>query len=316
MKLSLECSVESRANLETETEITHNDRIYTFYPNEEGFISKIKIVVPVEHPERFYSIVTPDPKPGVKLHIDVKKDKELYDSVVYEFQELESLMALTHNVKNITWSSPRYDLICETEEERDRAELLGMHSPKSFVDLPKPATEATLRNVIEYKNRYDTLVVPLSFLREGANELHAYKHINAFFNFYFVLEGLYGNGKTKNRDVENQFKNSQEITDYLPILLSDLPQKKPEYYNKLVEMLSRRHKQIGVRSIIELIVAIRGDLHHFTNNPNRPQGNPFTHSEFRAITFVVHGLAINAILQKMVVIDAQFGNSPVARIIS
>jgi hypothetical protein len=222
-------------------------------------------------------------------------------------------MALTHNLKNISWSSPKYDLIWDSEEERERAGFLGMYSPRVYVDPPKTATEANLRNVIEHKHRYDTLIVPLSFLREGANELNTFKHINAFFNFYFVLEGLYGNGKTKNRDIENQFKNSQDITNYLPELLRSLTQRKPEYYNKLVEMLHRRNKQIGVRSVIELIVATRGELHHFTNNPNRPQGTPFTHSEFEAITFVVHGLAINAILQKMIVIDAQFGSSPVVR---
>ena len=50
-----------------------------------------------------------------------------------------------------------------------------------------------------------------SFWREGENEMFAGRFINAFYNFYFVLEGLYGNRKWRNDDLEAEFNASAEL---------------------------------------------------------------------------------------------------------
>jgi hypothetical protein len=55
----------------------------------------------------------------------------------------------------------------------------------------------SLSELIDVKDRYSSMIVLIAFFREGKNDYIEQKFINAFFNFYFVLEGMFGNGKTK-----------------------------------------------------------------------------------------------------------------------
>ena len=78
----------------------------------------------------------------------------------------------------------------------------------------------------------------------------------------------------------------------------------PGHHAKLTKMLKQRNMSLGVDAILELIVKTRGDLHHFTGNPNKPvQGTPFNHREFRTISFIVMGLALHSILFRVVEIN-------------
>ncbi|NVM03924.1 MAG: hypothetical protein HWN67_16450, partial [Candidatus Helarchaeota archaeon] len=122
------------------------------------------------------------------------------------------------------------------------------------------------------------------------------------FNFYFILEGLYGNRKTKNKAVEHEFKNSNEFQEIVKWIIEEL-NKAPKHLEKINQMLKRRNKNLNVEGIIHLIVSTRGDLHHFVNNPNKPQGTPFNHKEFTSIAWVAQGLAVRAILQKILEIN-------------
>jgi hypothetical protein len=292
--------------LDKQAEVVKDGRVYIFSIDENGYLSKIKIVVPVENPEKFYSVITENPHEGVKLHIEARRDKKLYDSVINEFHELESLLALYFNLKSIKWISPRYDLIPETDEEREKIELFGMHAVKGYEDVPVRTTEESLRNAVESKSRYSPLILPMSFYREGKNDLHNYKHINAFFNFYFVIEGLYSRGKRGETKLTMILRNSTEFTGFVDWILKEAKKNKPKYYRKIQDMLKHAGKSLTIEELIWLIVKVRGDLHHFVNNPKRlRQGTPFNHSEYEAVTFVVHGLAIKAILQRMVEIDAR-----------
>lgn len=118
----------------------------------------------------------------------------------------------------------------------------------------------------------------------------------SFFNCYFIIEGLYGNGKTKNAAVLQEFKKSQEFVDFTQEVLDSMKVRKPRLYEKIEQQLKAKGKSVTTDAVLELVVMTRGDLHHFQNNPNRPQGTPFRHNEYEAIAFLTRGLAINAII--------------------
>lgn len=299
MKLSIECDAESKTKIDKEIEIAHNDRTYIFYPDENGFINRIKIIAPIDNPKKFYSEITATPNEDVKAHFHVKTDVELWTSIIKEFQELESVLGLTFNLKSIKWNAPRRDLIFDSEEEREKAKIYNFKSWFEYRDPPYQTTKADLENVVQNKSDFSHLIVAMSFFREGINDKNAFKYINAFFNFYFILEGLYGKGKTKNYQIEQEFKNSEEFKQLVDWALDESRRNKPADYKKIGEMLSRMNKQIGIKSFIELIVKTRGELHHFTNNPNRPQGTPFTHQEYSAIAHMTMKIAMHAILRRM-----------------
>jgi len=306
MKFKMECEVQCNTLIKEEIQITNEERTYIFYPNEEGLISKIAIISPVIEPAKFYSSLKPANEPGI-TELNLKFDKELYESAVKEFQELESLMALELNMKNIRWDSPTYELIFDTEDEARNTGIISWHEEDENEEYLVEVSRETLEDLIKRKHKLASIIIPLSFYREGTIEAYAKKYINAFFNFYFILEGMYGRGKSKNYEVENQFKNSVRLRDITQIVINERINKNRWQHHRINEMLKRRNKTLSVDSLLELIVRTRGELHHFTDNPNRPQGTPFTHKEFRSIASVTGAIALFTILFKIV--DINTGNS-------
>ena len=116
------------------------------------------------------------------------------------------------------------------------------------------------------------------------------------------MEGLYGNGKTKNSAVEKEFMDSKEFYDFLNWMIENI-KKEPKHLEKINNMLKLRNKNLDVEGIVHLLVSTRGDLHHFTDNPNKNQGTPFDHAEFETIAWVSLGLATRAILQEILEIN-------------
>lgn len=302
MKFSIECKVESKIELPSKITVKNDDKEYTFVPNEKNLLSSIKIVATVKNPEKFYSIIEHTPDEKVKHNMIVNRDIDLFNSLIKEFQELESILAFNGNLKKIYWNEPKDDLICDTEEERQKVQIFGTHFTKEYPDPIKVIDEATLNDIIKTKDKYTSLTIPKAFWREGNNDFKAFRYINSFFNFYFVLEGLYGNGKTKNSAVEKEFLNSEEFCDFINWIIENI-KKEPRHLNKIKEILKFRNKKLDVEGLIHLLVSTRGDLHHFTDNPNKKQGTPFDHAEFETIAWVSLGLTTRAILQKILEIN-------------
>ncbi len=304
MKFSLECKIESKIELPKEITIKNKDREYIFILNEQNLLSSIKIVAVVRNPDKFHSVIKHTPNEEVKHHMTVNRDIELFNSLIREFQQLESTLAFSGNLKRIYWNEPKDNLICETKEEKQKAQIFGTHFTKEYPDPIKMIDENILKDMIQSLDKYSSLTNPKAFWREGNNDFKAFHYINSFFNFYFVLEGLYGNGKTKNSVIEKEFLKSKEFCDFINWIIESV-KKEPRHLKKMNEMLKFRNKQLNVEGIIHLLVSTRGDLHHFTDNSNKKQGTPFDHVEFETIAWISLGLATRAILQKILEINQE-----------
>jgi hypothetical protein len=266
-------------------------------------LERLAIIAKVNNPEKFYSEATYSPNKEVKAHFIIKTDKQLFDSIINEFQEIESLLALQYSIKNIRWDKPKHNLICETDEEREKVSLNNIMLEKQFRNEPTEASTDSLADCIKRKENLQPVIIPLSFYREGVNDFKSFKYINAFFNFYFVLEGLFGKGKTKNYQVEQEFNKSYRFRRNVLYFLVSERKNNSKHYQKLSSMLKSKNKTVDVDSLIWLIVSTRGDLHHFTNNLNRFQGTPFTHEHFESIAFFLMHISIQSIFAKIVDIN-------------
>ena len=301
MKIKVEYEVESKTSLPKDTEIIHNDRVYFFQLNDKGFIYKISITAKVEDPTKFYSVITPTPQEFSKAHFQVKRDEELYDSIIREFQDLESLLSFSYNVKGIIWNTKHYELIFDSEEEKEQANIFSWGTRDEPYDEVAAIDETHLVSAIERREKMSKLTLFMSFYREGMNDYKARKYINAFYNFYFILEGMYAPGQTRNSGIAKEFKKSAELRDFIDTILEKHIKPVPKHDAKITQMLKDRNMAMGIDAIIELLIRTRGELHHF--NPKRIQGTPFNHQDFESITNVVLGLAMQAILFRMVDIN-------------
>ncbi len=128
----------------------------------------------------------------------------------------------------------------------------------------------------------------------GENDWVAGKFINAFFNYYFVLEGLYGNRKTNNKHVEAEMLKSARLLAQIENFNNG--QHPVQHLGQLATMLHVTTIPTA-QELVGLLVSTRGMLHHFQNNPNREQGSPLIHDKYEGIAYLARRLAHGSILE-------------------
>lgn len=264
---------------------------YIFIPNTDGVLVAVQVSIKVD-PKKFVSTFTPSPAPGAPATINIGGDKTVYDDLVNRVQTIESALGLLRGVKRISWLDPKTSLHPETEEEKRDAKVISTQWKREYPD-PLIDVRKILGGVIQSIDDYEAIKVPLSFWREGVLDYNSHQYINAFFNFYFVIEGFFGNGNTHNDVVEKALIASKEFNEHAALILQDL-EKDLEKKQKLETWLTVHHKQLNVTGIAYFLVNMRGELHHF--NSRRPRGTPFTHQEYHYAAWIAMVIALHAIL--------------------
>lgn len=287
-----------------EISIKHKDREYIFFPDENKLLTRIKIIADVLYPEKFYSHVEYHPIGEVKYSLKINQDRELFDSIITDFQELESRLAFNGNLRRILWNEPNFDLICESAEEEQMAKIVGSQWERQYPDNLVAFDDYDFSSIIDTKEKYAYLTIPMAFWREGKNDYNSFRYINSFYNFYYILEGIYGGGKTKNYAVEVEFKKSNEFCESVKLAIEIL-EKEPRHHNNINAMLKFRNKDLDLDGITHLLVKTRGDLHHFSGNSNKTQGTPFDHNKFESLAWVSLFLATSAISLKILETNLQ-----------
>jgi hypothetical protein len=304
MRLRMECDIESTTELESPVDIVSEPYHYIFTPDMSGTLRKMAILAPVEHPDRFETRLDPSADLSLAGHVVFLMDEELVATVRDEFRAVESHLAFRYPVTRIRWDSPRYELLFDSNEERSR---YGIHSFQITYEtrtVPRKITPEGLAKVVVARHRNPDLVVPLSFHREGINEFNAFRFVPAFYNFYFVLEGLYADGNTKNRLVKRAFAKSRRFGEAFSEAIAMVKTQNPDKYQAIVGEFKSRNIDFTAIGAAELLVSTRGDLHHFTANDKRRQPTPFTYRAFETIAYFAKALAINAIIAETLTVNS------------
>ena len=304
MKYSLECGVDGKVMIGVTIQVAMGTKDFILIPDEQGWLSSIKIIAKVAEPQEFHPRIEPG-EGRVKAKIIIKRDPGLRQELIREFQELESIFSFDTNgaLKSIRWDEPKEEVIPETDEEKTRVSVSGFHFKKEYPDYHTKLDEKTFERIVQTKQLYISLVVPKAFYREGINEFHLRRYINAFYNFYFVLEDLYGQGKTKNKDVISAFKNSTEFKEYLEWVIKNHIDTHERHQANIQKFCSEEKVAYNVGGLIELLQKVRGNLHHYSTKSSKRVGSPFNHEDFESIAFLTMGLALRAILQRILEIN-------------
>jgi hypothetical protein len=304
MKLILKCDVISDTILDRPLELKKNGRSFIFELDDQGRWSRLRVVSPVAPGAHFRWGIEPNTDSGepngASAKVHGKPDPELYESVVGDIQALESTLSLFFPLRSIDWRYPIIDVEFEDGDVRDPT----WHSLGGLRVLPR--TSAPLRpsekefvQIASVALGAHHLAVVESFWREGELHMDDERYINAFFSFYFVLEGLYGNRKTKNHHIEIEFLASNSlkglIDDYMRAPAPD------RYIRQIHDLLPKGKKLTPPdrETLIKLLVSIRGRLHHFSNNPAQPHGSPLNKHEYEGIAAFVRFLAHKSLVAEL-----------------
>lgn len=303
MKYSLECDVTGKIKIDKTIEVTEEDKTYILMADSKGFLSSVKIVVKLSNSQGFGSRLEPG-KGKVAAVLTIEEDPEQYQNLIRELQELESVISFDSGgcLKSINWATPKVEIIPESDEEKERVAVHAYHFKKEYAPRIGRITEEQLRGTIRSKHLYRTLIIPKAFFREGANEFEQRRYINAFYNFYFVLEDLFGMGKTKNKQVASAFRRSKEFLDYVKWAKGHIDMDK-RHRGNIERACAEENVTYDIDGLIDLLLKVRGKLHHYSSKSSKHKGSPLNHDDFESIAFFTMGLAARSILGNIVKIN-------------
>jgi hypothetical protein len=303
MKLSVKCDVESDIILTRRLEIKAEDLTLCFEVDKQGRWILIELRAELADPSQMKWGLqpVPDPKSWNKAPYNVVGEFEpgLYKSVIQKLQALESTLSVFFPVRSVNWRYPTIAVIFEDGDSEDPniRDLQSIRFGRQKLG-PIKAGEKPFVQIVGLALKSQPLVIIGSFWREGENDWVSGKFINAFFNFYFVLEGIYGHRNTKNGLVKKAFLASEELKTSIQAFLAG--QHPMDSLTQLVKMVNVSNRLPTAEELVGLLVSTRGTLHHFQNNPNRRQGSPLAHDEYRGIAYLARSLAHKGILAEAV----------------
>lgn len=296
MKFGVVCDVEGRTYLENGGTLKGDGIDYIFYVEDivEPRLKQIRLISDVDDPEQYFYI--PPGKPHFEQHIYLK--------LIQELQTLESVLALGGNIKRIYWNKAIFEYYPETEAELDRIKV----RPAFFfahevpVDIPVQLSLVQLEEFVRHTSVLRPLNVPMSFYREAKMEYTGQRYINCFNNAYYIIEGLFGDGKWRKDAIVDKLTKSQ-FAGFTKTLLDRIANNNDiengTTKDMLIDELKAFNQPFTVDGLITLLVETRGKLHHFSIKNTQVQGTPFNHYDFKRIALIALELAGSSILSFM-----------------
>ena len=223
------------------------------------------------------------------------RDGELAYRLIDLAQHIESIGSFWLGISKVYWESPIRRWIGDTPEELDLLKTLPyeLKESRSEKELKLKVTPEILGSIIANRSLHANLTLPMSFYREGYNDFKRGCYANAFVNFYFYLDDLYGAGATKNKQVEERFKKSVHVQAAVKEAIVELVRPGPsENLSQVMFFLHEERKQFTVDGVIELIVQIRGNLAHFSQKSSKRKGHAFNQYDFRGVAYLLQAVCI------------------------
>lgn len=226
-------------------------------------------------------------------HALVAPDHPYHQHLIDLLQYFESIGAFWAGVRRIHWDHPAADWVPESDKEDGELNVGNIRVSGKYPDPPTPISVKLIGELLGRRSTHAYLTVPMAFFREGIKEFQEFRYIQAFFNFYFFLEGFFGAGHSDHRVVE-RFNASptlrQAVGDALAFLQADRRR-----WEDLQQRVGQGITDLGVEEIINCIVRLRGRLHHFSVRSTVIQGHPLNQREFEWCAYLVMAICLKLI---------------------
>jgi hypothetical protein len=294
MKLRIKCTVQSEVILQRRLDFQSGDRTYTFEIDSKGIWNSLTVLakIPDKSKVRWGTVEVTDPLAPNQAPYGIvgSIDLGLFDSVISEIQTLESAFSLYMPLRQINWRYPEYEPVYEEGEER--SDLGNVRASRGKFP-PMKISEKNFVAVFGVALKGQDLTVVASFWREGESDWVAGKFINAFFNYYFVLEGLHANHKTDRKQVKREMLRSSRFAEIIDGF--NKGQHPIEHLQAIARTLDINEPPT-TEQLVDLLISTRGLLHHFQNMPHREQGSPLVHDKYEGVAYLARQLAHASIM--------------------
>lgn len=266
MQLLTEYRFPIRGMLRTEDvhDVPFGEHQLKFHATPTGRITALSVIVKVNDPSNWPS-VTPNTLPNAKWHMNVPSPS--WEAIREKLRSLEGLLAL-HGVDQIDFSNLERKWLPENKEEQARLaihELSIETQERPETDFPADSFDVIARCVLAAGEAVD-LSVPLSFFRRGRLDMHEMRYIEAYYDYFFVLETLFGQGKHKQDALAAAFASEKILVSATRAVMTG--ERVAALVNDRSDLRQRiNDKYVGAtpEAVLASLVETRGFLHHHSS---------------------------------------------------
>jgi hypothetical protein len=276
-----------------------SDLSYALRADANGRVvaATIQAKVPTDKVSAFVSTFGPG-EGSSKLSVTLGGDKELYERMVLEFRKLECNLGFVlrgQALRRINTQRMEIEYVPENDEEREFIAVSGYKVTRGYPEAPLRISGSTLGQVIQDAQKFEDLDVHKAFLHDGMNQFHALQYVAAFYQFYFIVEGLYADGRTSEKEVVRAFADSNEFTTVLEMAVEHFSKENDRHSEVLKRVMQAEKCELTVPGLRTFLFRIRGHLHHYSTRSTKPKGTPFNQREFETVALLGMLIARRAI---------------------
>lgn len=270
--------------------------LYDFV-TQNGLITHISVTVP-NFNELYLPSITSHPEGRIKASINIPQDP-IFPKIQQELRTFQGLLAL-FGLESIEIDNPKIEWIPETAEEKKKIQLINT-GPITYSKNKLPARplehDILVRSLIAAKQSDEakSLEIPLNFYRKGSHDIFERRYIESIYDFYFVIESIYGNGKFKKREIVSNLTQSAELRNSIKKALES-PDNEITRDNALRKIYEQNIASKSIEEIIEYIVDLRGFLHHHTIK-NKKIWHPDKHNDYKVEALFLFQVCFNIALE-------------------
>ena len=215
-------------------------------------------------------------------------------------RHLESFCGYVLGVDYVDWFCPKLEWIAENPEEEAGLTVSKWDVHYAFVPEPVQVDPKLLAKAVLNRAEMSYLDIPLSFFREGRADYGQRRYINAFFNFYFFIEGLYAGGRSNEKEVVGKYLQSQQLRRSAELTL--------QRFESMTDPIGGRHAlnlqvflhELGfawdAEGLLRLVVRMRNRLHHYSHKARGVRrGHPLNQTEYESLAALAMGLCVECL---------------------
>ena len=259
MKFRYTFPVSGRVRLVNSPPIPSSGLVYHFFLGENQVITHLTVTSDL-----------PDPKTWPRFEDTGRTDIKFQiinlwprlEEVRRRVRLIESLLSL-YGILEIDTSEPKVEWLPESPDEENALEAREWRMSRDRVpteQLPY-CQEAFIGQSILRADSCTSAETPLNFYRKGCVDVADNRFIDAIYDFYFMIETLFAQGKHRTRDVKQAFKESAMLMNAIGDFLSE-GSLEFSFDKKEQREFDRLFSGASPEEIVDEIVDLRGQLHH------------------------------------------------------
>ena len=147
-------------------------------------VESLSISVRLNEFEKYMPLINEESEP-IHFHF---KENPFTKEIIGLLQHLESVGGYLLDLRKLHWEYIKEEWLPENEEEKSLLKVPSLERiQKRPPGRPKAITQEYLRHLLDSKDIYADMIIPLAFFREGRNDFDSHRFVNSFYNFYFFI---------------------------------------------------------------------------------------------------------------------------------